>query len=368
MLVTFRWTPHDFHQKIERHSHKAIFAISLILATIPVFFEGYNPECSTCLPAPLPIWCGDWIFWGDGETECIRGSPTLSTTYYTIYLTNLTFMGLFCTGSMIQVYLSVRRQEDRNARYSSYQRNESHRTKSRRIRRTMILYTFGFYLCWVVPSFIIHFAEQGTPVIIMSYILLPFQGFFNMIIFLAPKCAKYVKDHKGTWLVTAYFHVIFDGSIRDMKRCCVWMCGKGTLEAIWSRSTHFSSPFRVQESQEDVPAMAITTETDDNDDDDLGFQGFNEEPQSTVSKPEETAGDGQEVTDDWDNQPLTEASARSQHSNISMVSQQQQQQSLEENENRVETKGSGETVVPVQRQKPATARLVDQTGVVKSIS
>ena len=147
-------------------------------------------------PAPLPIWCGDWFFAGDGVTECIRGNPTLSFGYYTTYLTGLTIMGVFCTGSMIQVYLSVRWQEDRNNRYATYQQSESHRTKSRRIRRTMILYTFGFYLCWIVPSFLIHFAEQGTPYIIMSYVLLPFQGFFNMLLFLAPRAANYQKQNK----------------------------------------------------------------------------------------------------------------------------------------------------------------------------
>jgi len=284
LLVTFRWKTSDFEKKIERHSHKVIFAVALVLATVPIFFEGYNPECSTCLPAPLPIWCGDWIFWGDGETECIRGNPTLSTAYYTIYLTNLSIMGVFCTCSMIQVYFSVRGQEDRNARYS-FRCSNSHREKSRRIRRTMILYTFGFYLCWVVPSFIIHFAQQGTPIMIMSYILLPFQGFFNLMIFLAPKCAKYQKTNPGTSLVMAYICIIFGKISIPCNRCYAWLLRNETFEAIRRRSSHrIQSPFRLSASNRnmrpDVTALTaqMTAIEDYEDDDGIGFQDFNEEP------------------------------------------------------------------------------------------
>ena len=34
LLVTFRWRPIDFEQKIERHAHKAIFLVALVLATV----------------------------------------------------------------------------------------------------------------------------------------------------------------------------------------------------------------------------------------------------------------------------------------------------------------------------------------------
>ena len=284
LLVTFRWTPREFNKRIERYSHKVIFVVSLVLATTPIFFEGYNPECSTCLPAPLPIWCGDWIFWGDGETECIRGSPKLSTAYYTTYLTNLSIMGVFCTGAMVQVYCSVRWQEDRNARYDVTQ-SESHREKSQRIRRTMILYTFGFYLCWIVPSFIIHFAQQGTAWMRMSYILLPLQGMFNMIIFLAPKCAKYQKTHPGAWLATAYLHVVFGSFFQHGQRCCEWIAGSRTFEAIRRRSSHMvQNPFRLSggsgRNLTDV-TQQLQTELweDDPDEDGIGFQDFNEAPE-----------------------------------------------------------------------------------------
>ncbi|CAB9525169.1 expressed unknown protein [Seminavis robusta] len=295
LLVTFRWTPLDFHKYIERWSHGAIFFISVVLATIPLFFQGYNPECSTCLPAPLPIWCGDWIFWGDGETECLRGSPKLSQAYYTIYLTNLSIMGVFCTYSMLQVYWTVRKQEDRNSRYiASFQRTDAHRTKSRRIRRTMILYTFGFYLCWICPSFIIHFAKQGTPMMIMSYILLPFQGFFNMIIFLAPKCAKYQKDHPGTWLLMAYLYVLLDTIATPVKY--VISGSSRQLDSMRPRqsSLRVRNPFRMSSSTFSINNFSwrgtlpgetdVTTQVEfqgDDDDDNLGFNDFNEDPFAT---------------------------------------------------------------------------------------
>lgn len=287
LLVTFGWRPKDFERRIERHAHKVIFAVAFILAIIPIFFEGYNPECSTCLPAPLPIWCGDWIFWGDDETECLRGNPTLSTSYYTIYLTNLSTMGVFCTGSMIQVYWSVRRQENRNARYAGHtftqeERRNAHHERSRRIRRTMILYTFGFYFCWVVPSFLIHFAEQGKPAIIMSYVLLPGQGFFNLIIFLAPKCAKYQKNHPGTRLIMAYVYVIFGKACTPCSRCFEWILQTDMVHSLRRRrSSHrIQSPFRMSGSRRPNNVTEQTQTMEWLDEDSIGFQDFNEEPKN----------------------------------------------------------------------------------------
>lgn len=261
LLVTYRWKPREFEKKIERRAHVAIFVVCITLATVPLFFQGYNPECGTCLPAPFPIWCGSWFwgnlyFGGDGETECIRGNPTLSEGYYSIYLANIFAMSIICTGSMIMVYRSVRMQENRVSRYLSF-RSDDHRRESKRIGRTMILYTVGFYLCWVIPSIIIHFAPGGSPAHVVSYILLPLQGFFNMLVFIAPKCAKYQRQHPGTWLCTAYFCVIFEVDMLKESKCCVSLRrGKG------------EDPV-----DDDPDSEASVAESDG-----IGFSNYNEDP------------------------------------------------------------------------------------------
>lgn len=260
LLVTYQWKPRDFEKKIERRAHVAIFVVSITLATIPLFFQAYNPECGTCLPAPLPIGCGDWAwgnqyFGGDGETECIRGNPTLSEAYYSIYLSNIFAMSIICTSSMIMVYRSVRRQEDRVSRYLSF-RSEDHRRESKRIKRTMILYTVGFFFCWVIPSIIIHSGlPPGSPANVISYILLPLQGFFNMLVFIAPKCAKYQRQHPGTWLCTAYVCVIFEVDKLKKSKCCVSL-----------RRRKGEDPL-----DDDL-------ESDGAEDDGIGFTDYNEDP------------------------------------------------------------------------------------------
>ena len=44
LLVSFRWKPRQFEKKIERWAHKVIFFVAVVLASVPLFFQGYNPE------------------------------------------------------------------------------------------------------------------------------------------------------------------------------------------------------------------------------------------------------------------------------------------------------------------------------------
>ena len=271
LLVTFKWKLRRFHKTIERWAHVGIFVVALILATVPLFYEGYNPECGQCLPAPLPIWCGDWYFWGDGTVDCMRGEPRLSRGYYTIYLIGMSTMSIFCTGAMVVVYATVRRVENRAVRISL---TNSHRRDSKRIRRTMILYTFAMYGCWVVPSFIIHFARPSLGALVASYILVPLQGFFNMLIFIAPKCAKYQRDHPGTWIVTAYARVIFNLDSWNA-------CDATPIRAV---KRHLSTARLVTRASTRALTRPSTTATttavieEDSDDDDIGFNHYNEDP------------------------------------------------------------------------------------------
>ena len=152
----------------------------------------------------------------------------------------------------------------------------------------MILYTFGFYLCWIMPSFIIHFANQGTAIMRMSYILLPFQGFFNMIIFLAPKCAKYQKDHPGTWMIMAYVYLFYETFSVPFRWLYELLFGSRQMQAIRRRrSSRILNPFRLSSNQFSTNfswrgtlqgETELTTQAlfDDDDDDGLGFNGFNE--------------------------------------------------------------------------------------------
>jgi len=262
LLVIYGWTPRKFHAKIEKKMHLAIFLSCIILATIPLFYQTYNPECGVCLPAPMPIWCGDWI-WGDGS-ECIRGSPALAEVYWLIVIVSICGMTLFCSVVMLLVYRTVQRQ------MSQRSLGPDHRRESKRIRRTMLLYTSTFYLCWVMPINIIIFAEPGSTAHVFAYIFLPLQGFFNMLVFIAPKCVKYQREHPGTWLLTAYWCVIF---------------GIGWKERVisMSRRLTFGTSSRNTNTAANLPPSGRTLVTehmteypDDEDDDGIGFHHYNE--------------------------------------------------------------------------------------------
>eukprot|EP00581_Thalassiosira_minuscula_P029609 CAMPEP_0183780836 /NCGR_PEP_ID=MMETSP0739-20130205/57297_1 /TAXON_ID=385413 /ORGANISM="Thalassiosira miniscula, Strain CCMP1093" /LENGTH=195 /DNA_ID=CAMNT_0026023879 /DNA_START=63 /DNA_END=646 /DNA_ORIENTATION=+ len=61
LLVVYMWTPVQFEQLLERKLHAFNIISTLFLATLPLFFDGYNPECGTCRLVPAPAWCGDWV-------------------------------------------------------------------------------------------------------------------------------------------------------------------------------------------------------------------------------------------------------------------------------------------------------------------
>lgn len=218
LLVTYKWTPRKFAEKIEYRMHWFILLFTTIAASVPLFFQGYNPQCgAVCTINPLPFKCGNWSG-GDGTTDCVLGNPTVTD----IYLYFLSFLvvvtTLFCTVAMIAIYRTVYNQEKRNARYSFAGNDEADHSQSKRIRKSMVLYTSSFYVCWIFPIAILAVPNTPRALRIFSQLLMPLMGFLNMLVFIQPKCVKYQKDNEGTGLMTAYSFVIFSAPIKTMKR------------------------------------------------------------------------------------------------------------------------------------------------------
>merc|ERR1719401_2851330 len=85
-----------------------------------------------------------------------------------------------------------------------------HHAKSKRARKSMLLYTGSFFLCWVLPL-ILGFVAHHTEISALHSIanaLYPLMGFFNVLVFVMPKCLKHQEDRPGIWLATAYLHVL----------------------------------------------------------------------------------------------------------------------------------------------------------------
>mmetsp|Transcript_42093 Transcript_42093/g.88339 ORF Transcript_42093/g.88339 Transcript_42093/m.88339 type:complete len:413 (+) Transcript_42093:126-1364(+) len=220
LLVVYMWTPAQFAELLERKLHVFHVFTAIFISLMPIFFDSYNPKCGTCLPVPKPYWCGEWVL-GDGSTQCVRGDDTLSGVYQFIFWIIVSLIPMFCTGSMVRIYLSVYLQERRMTKYNFGDEDDDCFKESKRIRNTMLLYTSSFYICWIIPIMCWH-APHSTPALyIVADFFFPLMGFFHMLIFTLPKCVKYQNENPGTNKVVCYFFVIFQNQIDFVKRVII---------------------------------------------------------------------------------------------------------------------------------------------------
>jgi len=204
-LISWGWTQKTFAQKIETPMHATIIMIALVFAIVPLPIQGYNAFCGQCLWQPLY----------DESGNVVRGSQKLSDIYSSLFPTYVWALIVFCTYAMLSVYVSVRKQETRMKRYAVEGSDDDHYRQSKRILKTLLLYTMALYLCWLVPFTISFFARQldawpeAIPYSIKALreVLIPFSGWFNMLVYFLPKCLEHQRKNE-TWLFTSYVQVL----------------------------------------------------------------------------------------------------------------------------------------------------------------
>jgi len=220
LLITFMWTPSQFGMILEKKIHLFNIVSTFVVASIPLFFGGYNPKCGTCRPVPKPYWCGEWMMEDGSEAECVRGNDKLSNAYIFLFWVAISIMTVFCTVAMISIYLSVYLQERKMVKYrfqSEDDEEEEDYPESKRIRQSLLLYTSSFYICWIIPL-ILWYAPHGIPYLyIIGDVLFSLMGFFNVLVYVHPKCAKYKLDHPGTSLFKCYLFIFFNKQIEFVK-------------------------------------------------------------------------------------------------------------------------------------------------------
>lgn len=256
LLITFNWSQNKFARTTEKPMHLTIILAAFVYASIPLPLQSYNPDCGQCLWGPLYGQCGDSndnrnrndlhdLHPQNEENEqsnnlcVVRGSNRIQYLYWEVFWAFLWIMLVICTSSMVAVYVTVRRQERRMARYTFTPSNlaitsltparssatASHNLQSRRIRKILFLYTFALYFCWGIPFTIIFISTEleawpsQIPFVIRAVLetLIPLCGFSNMLVYFMPKSLNRQKNHPGSWLITSYCHVIFGSSL-----CKVW--------------------------------------------------------------------------------------------------------------------------------------------------
>jgi len=81
--------------------------------------------------------------------------------------------------------------------------------ESKRIRQSLLLYTSSFYICWIIPL-ILWYAPHDMPYLyIIGDVLFSLMGFFNVLVYVHPRCAKYRKEYPGTSLFKCYAVIFF---------------------------------------------------------------------------------------------------------------------------------------------------------------
>ena len=208
LLVSYNWSTRRFEESIEYRMHFFIMVFALIVALVPLFYQNYNPYCGRCTEVTLPLDCNN-------TTECVRGSATLEIIHDWLEISVTFLVTIFCTVAMIIIYRSVYNQEKRMARYNTIgdSDTEDRHRRSRHIRKSMILYTSSFYICWNLPVVLYLLFPDSASARIARHVLVSLMGFFNSLVFIMPKCIKYQKDHSGMGLLEAYICVIFSSPI-----------------------------------------------------------------------------------------------------------------------------------------------------------
>ena len=212
LLVSCGWSARQFEQRIEHRMHGFIFISALVFASVPLFFQAYNPNCGFCLVATLPYGCSN------GTTECLRGSATIKKVYTGTMIFLVSAITVFSTTAMIIIYRTVYRQEQTMAQYQRGPFYRETHARSRNVRTKMLLYTSTFYISWILPTIFIYIPDSPLALAMVGCVLHPLMGFLNMLVFLLPKCAKHRKESPGTGLLAAYCHVLIAAPISTLWR------------------------------------------------------------------------------------------------------------------------------------------------------
>ncbi|KAL7551738.1 hypothetical protein ACHAWF_014923 [Thalassiosira exigua] len=206
LLICSRWSQNKFARRIEKPIHACIILIALAWAIIPLPMQGYNADCGQCI----------WIPLYDASGNVVRGSSKLQHVYWVIFFSHVWLMIIFCTVAMVCVYITVRRQEDKQKKYVFSSCEQNNHKKSQRIGKIMILYTMALLFCWgvpysvIVPAYMLDAWPSKIPfgIRILVEALIPLLGVFNCLVYFLPKCLKHQEKNPEVWLVAAYFHVM----------------------------------------------------------------------------------------------------------------------------------------------------------------
>jgi hypothetical protein len=209
--IFFTMCERDIKKYVEPIIHGYPVVIGLLLAVPPLFYKMYNPGITAypwCGPFPYPDECAVL----DG-VECIRGSAHMRDIIQVILPVTIALLSVIIVVPLVLVIYKVIQTDRLLDRISKVYRKHGnvemnkvlekhHNTKAVLIQASSYVSAF---LVGAIPPFIISLGaidsntQRGRMVIALLsklfIFLVPLQGFFNFIIFLAHKVYNY-RHHK----------------------------------------------------------------------------------------------------------------------------------------------------------------------------
>eukprot|EP00816_Leptocylindrus_hargravesii_P000927 CAMPEP_0196826332 /NCGR_PEP_ID=MMETSP1362-20130617/93572_1 /TAXON_ID=163516 /ORGANISM="Leptocylindrus danicus, Strain CCMP1856" /LENGTH=298 /DNA_ID=CAMNT_0042206899 /DNA_START=338 /DNA_END=1234 /DNA_ORIENTATION=+ len=185
LLVKFGVKDDEMKRKYEPFMLIVPFIVALSLAVTGLAYDMYGT---------IGFWC--WL----------KSDETKRWRSYVFLLIPVWCVIVFVTVAMIMVYLKVRKQEDRMARYS-LPGSQVSRSISKEVATQAIWYLAPFYLAWIPTTF---FAAGKVTGILNKYLstrdsgekfiwflwivtFVPLQGFLNFLVYLRPRFLKWYK-------------------------------------------------------------------------------------------------------------------------------------------------------------------------------
>jgi len=202
MIVNLKMSERTIAKKYEKVMHILPFLMWIVTAIIGISFDALNPTFFNCWITPVPINCAAAGEIPEGRPPCDRGyyAPILQ---WAIFYGPIWALIIIVTIIMASVYVSVRKLEKANAKYTGSQtttRKESAK-RSRMVAKQGLWYLLPFYATWVFPV-VTEITEMVTaqyynPMVILVAFFLPFQGALNFIIYMRPRFIKYRKKQQS---------------------------------------------------------------------------------------------------------------------------------------------------------------------------
>lgn len=197
LVIHWGWKE-DRVRPYEKVMHSLPVLAGLTMSIIGTSLDAFNNASWLCWFAELPPSCRD-----DPLVECERGyyASVLQETHYAILWTAIVFV----TIAMVLIYKGVREKETASSRYEfrpaspslSGNRDRPTRQNSRKVATQAFLFVFAMYLTWFFTSLsriiVLCGGTYYYPLVVLEAIMFPFQGFFNVIIYLRP---RYIRAKK----------------------------------------------------------------------------------------------------------------------------------------------------------------------------